>query len=229
MTLWFSLRQKAIDLGMPPDRIVTFPWGVALTAFTPGAPKLTHHKEFKLLSTRSWEPIYGVDILAHAFVKAARKCPDLHLCMLGNGSQADELRRIFIDGGVRKQVEFPGQISQEDLPHYYQEADLYVSASHSDGTSISMLEAMACGCPVLVSDIPGNREWVEPGVNGCWFPDVDVDALVAKILNVIENRHQLPEMGMVARQLAERRADWKLNFQELLKAYTMALHRPSHY
>ena len=220
-----TIRQKAIDLGMPDERIVTFPWGIDLTTFTPAASKHLHGKTFNLLSTRGWEPIYGVDVLARAFVKAARQCPELRLCMLGNGSQAGEIRRIFSEGGVLNRIEFPGQVSQVDLPRYYRQADLYISASHNDGTSISLLEAMACGCPALVSDIHGNREWVEPGVHGWLFPDGDVDALAATILDTVDKRHRLPEMGQAARKLTEQCADWEKNFQELLRAYKLAMNK----
>ena len=183
---------------------------------------------FTLLSTRGWEPIYGVDVIARAFVKAANAAapaphrPELRLLMLGNGSQAGVLRRIFSQGGVEERVHCPGQVSQADLARYYRSADLYVSASHSDGSSISLLEAMACGRPAIVSDIPGNREWVTPGENGWWFPDGDADALAQAILQAVEQRASLPAMGRKARQLAESRADWQKNFRELEKAYRIA-------
>ena len=219
-----TIRQRAIDFGMPDERIVIFPWGIDLTTFTPAASEHGHNQTFELLSTRGWEPIYGVDVLARAFVKAARQNPGLRLSMLGNGSQADEIHRVLSAGGVIDRVEFPGQVSQVDLPRYFRQADLYISASHTDGTSISLLEAMACGCPVLVSDIPGNREWVEPGVHGWWFPDGDVDILAATILDIVNQRQRLPEMGKAARRLTEERANWGVNFQELLRAYSLALH-----
>jgi glycosyltransferase involved in cell wall biosynthesis len=142
--------------------------------------------------------------------------------MLGGGSQATLLRQIFLKGGVQEQVHFPGQVSQNDLPDYYRSVDLYVSASHSDGTSISLLEAMACGRPVLVSDIPGNREWVEPGVQGWWFPDGSANALAQGILCAVEARDRSGEMGQAARRLVEERADWECNFKHLLGAYEMA-------
>ena len=78
--------------------------------------------------------------------------------MLANGSHASFLHKTFESAGVAERVSMPGQVSQLDLPRYYRMADLYISASHSDGTSISLLEALACGCPVILSDIPGNRE-----------------------------------------------------------------------
>jgi L-malate glycosyltransferase len=224
-----TIRHKATTFGMRPDRIVTFPWGIDLNHFSPHPslrakrsnppPSSSNNQSFTLLSTRGWESIYGVDVIARAFVIAAQQRPKLHLIMLGNGSLAGKLRQIFLQGGVDEQVHCPGQVSQADLPHYYRSADLYISASHSDGTSISLLEAMACGKPVLVSDIPGNREWVTPGENGWWFPDGDANALAQAILNAVEQRDQLSTMGRAARHLAEQRADWEINFQQMLKAY----------
>ncbi len=224
-----TIRQLAISHGMRDERIVTFPWGIDLKDFTPKWEENSRQDSkseeipFTLLSTRGWEPIYGVDIIAQAFVMTARKYPELRLIMLGNGSQAAELRQTFIEGGVIDQVSFPGQISQEKLPSYYRLADLYVSASHSDGTSISLLEAMACGRPILVSDIPGNQEWVMPGENGWLFSDGDPHALAKRIINAVENRSELPELGRFARHVAEQRADWDRNFQELVRAYDLVL------
>lgn len=225
-----TIRQLAISYGMPDERIVTFPWGVDLQHFNYQVPEQTNvaslDEHFVLLSTRGWEPIYGVDVVARAFVKAAQKCSSLQLVMLGDGSQASQLRQIFTRGGVLERVKFPGQVSLADLPVYYQHADLYVTGSHSDGTSISLLEALACGRPVVVSDIPGNHEWVEPGVQGWLYPDGDEDALAKAILQAFETRRhdpqRLSQMGRAARKLAEQRANWDNNFQQMLKAYQMA-------
>lgn len=224
-----TIRQKAIASGMAEDHIVTFPWGVDIQHFTPSKAGLNETTaappgSFTLLSTRGWEPIYGVDVIARAFVHAAQLRPELHLIMLGNGSQAAMLRRIFLQGGVDERVHFPGHISQHELPRYYRSADLYLSASHSDGSSISLLEAMASGKPALVSDIPGNREWVTPGENGWWFSDGDDQSLAQAILHAMDERQRLPEMGRSARRLAELRADWEVNFQHMLEAYQRVIH-----
>jgi len=220
-----TIRQLAISYGMLPDRIITFPWGVDIHHFSPDQVDQSnkHPKEhFTILSTRSWEPIYGVDILAKAFVQIAKRCPELRLIMLGNGSMAVKLRGIFAQGKVEDRVSFPGLIGYTDLPRYYRMADLYISTSHSDGSSISLLEAMACGTPVLVSDIPGNREWVTPGENGWWFKDGDERDLAERILLAIEQRKQLAAMGQNARKVAKTRADWTINFPRLFKAYNKA-------
>jgi glycosyltransferase involved in cell wall biosynthesis len=178
---------------------------------------------FNLLSTRSWEPIYGIDVIARAFSLAMRKRPELHLTLLGGGSQYAQIRQLLLVGGSFSRVDFPGQVSYSQLPGYYQQTDLYISASHSDGTSISLLEAFATGTPAIVPDIPGNREWVIPGENGWLFPDGDVEALASSIIYAVDRRHDLPGMGRRARLLAEQRADWRVNFSMLEKAYEIAL------
>jgi glycosyltransferase involved in cell wall biosynthesis len=230
-----TIRQKAISCGMRPDRVVTFPWGVDLTHFHPEPIEPSNPDVFTLLSTRGWEPIYGIELIVQGFVQATRRLaeltgagslPALRLLMLGNGSLAPKIHSIFSQAGLVNQVHFAGQVGFDRLPGYYRAADLYLSASHSDGSSISLLEAMACGRPALVSDIPGNREWVTPDVNGWWFPDGDSKSLAEAIVHAVCERGRLVEMGQAARQIAEQRADWEKNFPELLKAYQLAFHRP---
>jgi glycosyltransferase involved in cell wall biosynthesis len=217
------VREKATGYGMPAERIVTFPWGVDLDEFSPGSAVAHSEQVFTLLSTRSWEPLYGVDILAQAFVIAAQACPQLRLFLLGSGSMVSQLQSLFEEAGVSDRVRFPGQVGQAGLPGYYRSADLYISASHIDGSSVSLLEALACSLPALVSDIPGNREWIEPGVQGWLFPDGYVDALAQGILHAFDERRRLARMGQAARRLAEARADWNRNFKELIRAYELAL------
>lgn len=222
-----TTRQLAISYGMHQDRIVTFPWGIDLERFSPAqvadGQEDNPNQPFTLLSTRSWEPIYGVDVIVRAFVQSAREHPQLRLVMLGNGSQASLLRQIFSQGGVEDRVYFPGQVRQQDLPRYYRNADVYVSASHSDGTSISLLEAMACGKPVIVSDIPGNLEWVDEGINGWRFSDGDPASLANVILQTVKKRADLHNMGIAARRLTEKRGNWDENFQHMLEAYQIVL------
>jgi glycosyltransferase involved in cell wall biosynthesis len=98
-------------------------------------------------------------------------------------------------------------------------ADIYISPSHVDGSSVSLMEALACGLPCLVSDIPGNKEWIVEGENGWLFRDGDADDLVNKILHAIKKRKSFKQIGESARKTAEQRADWKKNFGKLLKAY----------
>ena len=223
-----AVRAKASQFGFSPQRAVLFPWGIDLARFSPGENeefRMRHgwdDETFVLLSLRSWEPIYGVDVLARAFVRAAHKEPRLRLMLLGSGSQAPLVRKILLDGGVEERVFFGGRVSNPDLPQYYHAADLYISTSHTDGSSVSLMEALGCGCPALVSDIPGNREWITPGEQGWLFQDGDDAALAEGILQAVEKWERLPEMSAEARHLAKQRADWDKNFQTMLSGYELA-------
>ena len=109
-----------------------------------------------------------------AFVKAAPKLPGASLILLGAGSQGETIRSILAtrrsDAAGSSSV---GAIPQAEIHRWYRKADLYVSPSHVDGSSVSLMEAMASGTPPLVSDIPANREWVREDANGWLFRDGD--------------------------------------------------------
>jgi glycosyltransferase involved in cell wall biosynthesis len=212
-------RNKAIAYGMNPDRTVIFPWGVDITHFTPRKQVTRSTSPFTIFCNRTWEPIYGVDVLAKAFVKIAAQNPKANLILLGGGSQGTRIRQILMNGGVLDRVHFGGTIPQIDLPRWYHMADLYISPSHVDGSSVSLMEALASGLPCLVSNIPGNKEWIEDGVNGWLFRDGDVDDLAEKIVFAIQNRKSFKEIGKAARQTAEGKADWNKNFGKLVDAY----------
>lgn len=225
-----AVKQKAVQMGFPAERVVLFPWGVDLDRFHPTGEAQSAFRarqgwdaeEFVVLSLRTWEPLYGVHELVRGFAAAAREIPQLRLLLLGGGSQAAELRQILLSAGVMEQVYFGGRFNQDDLPAMYQAADLYVSASHSDGSSVSLMEALASGLPVLISDIPGNLEWVTPGQEGWFFPTGDWRAIAQGIAQAYRQREALKAIGLSARRLAEKRADWKTNFACLLTAYQQA-------
>jgi glycosyltransferase involved in cell wall biosynthesis len=160
-----------------------------------------------------------VDVLAAGFAKAAARHPGLFLLLLGGGSQAEPIRSILQNAGVIDKVRFGGQVPYSDLIRWYHMADIFISPSHVDGSSVSLMEALACGVPALVSDIPANKEWVREGVNGWLFPDGDADALAQRILATSSSKSQLATIGRAARKVAEKRADWGKNFRVLMRAY----------
>jgi glycosyltransferase involved in cell wall biosynthesis len=218
-------KNKAVAYGMNPDKTIVFPWGVDLEHFAPTTdyrPSTVADRPssaITLFCNRSWETRYGVDVLARAFVKVAQQKENVDLILLGGGSQGASIRRILQSGGVEDFVTFGGQISQTDLPRWYHMADLYISPSHVDGSSVSLMEALACGLPCLVSDIPANKEWVTEDENGWLFRDGDADHLAEKILAAMNQREKLPEIGRASRRFAEKRADWKKNAAALMDVY----------
>lgn len=220
-----TVADEAVGYGFPQERIVKFPWGVDLEHFSPENSRdagrelresLGWEEYFIIFCNRTWSPVYGVDVLAEVFIKAAEENRRLRLLLAGSGPQSDVIRQILLP--VKDRVAFSGQIERESLPGFYGAADLFVSPSHCDGSSVSLLEALACGRPVLVSDIPSNQEWVKPGVVGDLFKDGDAASLRRHLLQMVAEP-RLAEYGKRARVLAERRADWKVNFSKLLDAY----------
>ena len=221
-----AVAQVAKDLGMPEERITIFPWGVDLEHFIPGESgqirtSLGWEEEIVLLSTRAHEDIYGVESLIEGFIRAAKENENLRLLILNNGSRRDRLQQMIANVGMETRVHFAGNVRLSDLPAVYRSADIYISASRSDGSSISLLETMACGLPSIVSDIPGNREWVEPGLNGWWFEDGNPIVLTSTIKAAIEDPSKWNTFGLNARRIAEARADWNVNFQRLLEATSL--------
>jgi glycosyltransferase involved in cell wall biosynthesis len=228
---------KALSFGMKNTRIVKFPWGVELDSFSPQRgemdakalrARLGWEDAFIVLGSRTWEPKYGMTVLAEAFVQAASQEPRLRLILLGKGSQEATIRSILEEGEVMDRVLFGGMVKQADLPGYYCAADLYVSPSHVDGSSISLLEALACGRPVAVSDIPGNQEWIEQDQTGRLFDDYDPEALTKAIIEAVHST-RLEEMGVNARKLAERKADWQNSVRLLMETYKKLAQEVSQY
>lgn len=224
-----TVAEEAASYGFPLERMVLFPWGVDLNHFSPNAAiepgdrirqNLGWEGQFVVFCNRSWSAPYGVDDLAKAFVMAFQHRPDLRLLLAGDGPLAERIHRVL--ASVGDAVHFPGWVTREDLPAYYGAGDLFVSPSHCDGSSVSLMEALACGRPVLVSDIASNKEWVRPGEVGELFSVGDVDDLAAQLI-ALASDPALAAYGRKARFLAEARANWDVNFQKLMLAYQMAL------
>jgi len=223
-----TVADEAACYGFPPERMVLFPWGVDLAHFSPETARkrspeirqaLGWEDSFVIFCNRSWSPRYGVNLLAQAFVNAFHKRSDLRLLLAGDGPQSDLIRGILAP--VADAVHFAGWVDRDALPAYYGAGDLFVSPSHCDGSSVSLLEALACRRPVLVSDIPSNQEWVRPGGVGDVFTDGCVTSLEDRLL-ALASSPDLSAYGWRARQLALARADWDSNFQKLEHAYQMA-------
>lgn len=222
----YSSAEVAINLGFPAEKIVIFPWGVDLDHFSPqnaktaGAQwreKMNWQEKHVLLCLRSWEPNYGVDVLLHAFTQAIRENPDLRLILLGDGSLHDQYMGILSSETLQDKIFIGGRVPNQDLITYFGAADVYITPSHIDGSSVSLMEALACGLPTIASDIPANLEWVQPGKNGWVFTDNDIEELKNTILNV--SALSLDEIAQTARLIATEKADWHKNKQKLLALY----------
>jgi glycosyltransferase involved in cell wall biosynthesis len=211
------------------DRVVLLPWGTDPARFRPADVPSALRREllgadadgaFLVLCTRSWEPVYGIDTLIAGFGRAFAADARLRLVLAGGGSLAADVERWIREAGIADAVHRPGAIGHDRLPEWFRAADLYASCAHSDGTSVSLLEAMASALPVLVTDISSNREWVAPGENGWLAPSGDAGAVAAALVEAAAlDGAARRAMGVRNRRVVEARADWGVNGARLLEAY----------
>ena len=222
-----TVRDAAKQLAEIPDsRIVQFPWGIRKGLFGPvGA--LPSDEECQresgahvFISTRSWEPLYGIDILLEAFRQAYRVDSSLRLLLLGSGSEAGRVQEFVEVHGLGRVIRTLRPQVKEDMPKWFRTADAYVSCAQSDGTSVSLLEAMATGLPVVVSDIPSNREWVVEAQNGWLASAGSSEEFADRLLRAARLRPEQRKLFSERNQrIVEERADWDRNFPRLLEMY----------
>lgn len=155
-------------------------------------------KEKIIYSNRLHKPLYRIDAIIEAYKKMKQhpSLQDWKLVIAAVGEETDNLKKIVqtaqIDG-----IEFVGWVDAETNAYWYTKSSFWVSIPTSDATSISLLEAMACGCIPIVSDLPANREWIKDAKNGSIVNDVTGDFLTAAMQqdfkNVAEINTQLIE------------------------------------
>jgi len=122
-------------------------------------------RELILYSNRMHEPLYRIEDILIAF-KAFCKDMNGHLILAGKGSLTENLKAYTNQHLLTQQVTFTGFVTKTQNKANYLKSKFFISIPKSDGTSISLLEAMAYGCIPMLSDIPANREWIEDGING---------------------------------------------------------------
>lgn len=122
-------------------------------------------RELILYSNRMHEPLYRIEDILTQF-KAMYEELDGHLILAGKGSLTEKLKDYSKLHQLINHVTFAGFVTKSQNQANYLKSKFFISIPTSDGTSISLLEAMAYGCIPVLSDIPANREWVKDGKNG---------------------------------------------------------------
>lgn len=217
------LTDVIVAMGIPREKILTFPMSVVTEAFTDNGP--VHQGwigEMVIFSNRSLYPVYDVETLVEATPAILEKFPHARIAIAGEGPESQRIASVAGDSGVGDRVRFMGSIAHEHMPEYLRAASVYVSTALSDGASVSLLEAMACGTFPVVADIPANREWIKDGENGFLFAPGDAKALARKIEDCL-GRPALRERARETNaRIINQRAQWNLNVEKLLALYEKA-------
>ncbi len=164
----------------------------------------------------------GVDILLQAFShNAQRTANNVKLLICGTGDLKNKYKKLAKELNIEKQVIFTGRVSDEDLVPHYNLADLFVlpSTNKSEAFGIVLIEAMACGIPVIASDLPGVRFVFTNGIQGYTVAPGSARHLAVKIEDYLKHPQRRWKMGREARKLAEERYDWKKIGDRILKEF----------
>lgn len=135
-------------------------WGADLQRFAPAPWEA--RAPFEIVSLRHWEPNYRIGVILQAVAQLRREDPDrpLHLHLLGGGPDEALLRVQAARLDIERRVTFHGRLDEAGMAAVLARCKASVSVPASDATSVSVLESMAAGVPVLASDLPANRHWL---------------------------------------------------------------------
>jgi glycosyltransferase involved in cell wall biosynthesis len=191
LTKW-SLRQADLITGdsmdliaeiaayRPAAKVRQVHWGVDMSRFRPS--DWAAKPAFDVVSLRSWEPNYNIDVIVEAFALFCRHSPHngAHLHLLGGGSGEAALRAQLRELDIESKTTLHGRVDDAAMAAMLSACKVSISVPDSDATSVSVLESMASGLSVVASDLPANRQWLE-GDDGVLVRAGDAAAL-ARVL-----------------------------------------------
>jgi len=231
-------RQAAINLGCRPSKIVKFPW-VNLNGFKRNEVQRRKIRreygwsdgDIVVISLRYHRPIYGVEYLIDAIPRVLAKNKNVKFLILGEGPLTAMFKTKMMHFVKSGHVRFLGVVPHSKVADYLSAADIYVSTSFSDGTSASLLEAMACSLTPLVTEIPGNAEWIEDEVNGLLVPVADSEKLADKILLLATDKEYRARLQANANITTKKRVNWTRNIEKLFEIIEemLAIYKSSKY
>ncbi|MBT8098422.1 MAG: glycosyltransferase [Gammaproteobacteria bacterium] len=191
-----AMLADANDVGVDGDHVAIAPMGVDLSKLSTAAASTQRNGALfvgRLLESK------GCKVLLRAWANIPPALQDNRLSIVGSGTQSTELKALAAELGIAEQCEFIGAVPHDDLPDYYRRAALLVFPStREEGLGLVVIEAMACGCPVLVSDVASLSGIVIDGETGFVCPKADVDALAARLTELLENPENHRAIGNAA-------------------------------
>ncbi len=202
---WAARKTSVIWNGIDTSRFVFR--GPAKAPVAISVARLSPEKDFPTL------------LLATAIV--VRQVPEFKLMMIGNGAERAKLEALTKSLGIEANVEFLGERS--DVPELLAKAGFFVSSSKSEGISLTILEAMAVGLPVVTTRVGGNPEIVLEGKTGHLVPDQNPDALAAAMLQMLAQRDTWSAMGELGRQRVKQQFEIRTMVRQYEELYTEVL------
>jgi glycosyltransferase involved in cell wall biosynthesis len=217
------------DFHIPPDHVRYLPFGIDTDTFSPGSGTKGPAAEIvRVFSNRGFFAVYDTDTLVRGFHQARTSDPRLHLVLKGDGPQESAVRQLVSSLGSGEFVTFQQKTSYADVPRDYRASDIFITTSVSDGTPVSLLEAMASGLPCIATSVGGIPEWIENGTNGVLVPPRSPEAVADAILRLGADPDLRSRMGAAARATILARGEWNTlmaqvekDYEELVNTYRM--------
>ena len=210
-----ELEDFVTELGIPRPRVIHIPNSVDTDAFLPACPedKVTYRQRLGLPTEKTillyvgrLEPKKGIDTLLQAWATLPEFVrSEALLVLVGDGSDRENLHRMIHSQGLHQSVLLAGLC--ESVRDYYWASDIFVLPSKTEGMSNALIEAMACGLPVIASDVGGSSELIEDGKNGMTFEPGRSEQLRDRMALILTMRHSWPDLGSLARQTVITSAD----------------------
>jgi L-malate glycosyltransferase len=143
---------------VPAEKYIHLQYGI--TAVEP------MEKEDLIFSNRLHRPLYRIDQIIRYFAEFSKNHPTWKLVVAAEGTETSKLVQLVHELTLENKVNFVGWLTQEQNHSYYAKSKIFISIPESDGSSVSLLEAISAACIPIVSNLPANLEWVRDDVNG---------------------------------------------------------------
>ena len=217
------------SMGVPKDKIAIIPNGIDLSEYAELPPKGVFKKKFNIPEDKKIilylgriHITKGIDFLvrAYAYLINEMHFKDAVLVIAGpDDGYLKEVRELTDRLGVSKRVLFTGPLYGRDKLEAYVDSEFYVLPSRYETFPMTILEAYACGKPVIASNIGGLRELVDDGKTGLLIDVGDVDQLAKAILSLLNNEMDIEEMGSIGRQYVKSNFSIEKVVEKLEKVY----------
>lgn len=210
-----ALAEEVVKLGVPQNIVRVIPNGVDIQKFSPLSPD---QRENMILYVGSLIERKGVYFLINALPKVFISLPEYKLVIIGDGPQRNLLKNEIKRLGIESNVIFLGFQSHETVKNMMKKSKLLVLPSLEEAQGVVLLEAMACGTPVVATRVGGIPEIVTPDV-GILVPPADSYALSDAILSALLNYKKWQNMSRNARIRIENSYNWNIISEDILSIY----------
>lgn len=220
-------KEKLVDmLKIDSEKISVIPNGVNIDLFHPD-PDTDKRSDQSKAITILWVGRFvrgkGVEYIIQAAKKLVKEVPDLKILLVGDGPSKEKIKSLIEKFDLNKNVIIKENIANENMPKIYQKSDIFVLPSLNEGVPKTLLEAMACGKPVIISEFPHLAELIKNAA--LTFPKGDVHALADKIMSLIRDKELAKELGNNGRKKIVEDHSWENTVLKTIELYKEVIGR----